>query len=110
MSVDGPIVNIKLSKEHVKPWEKAEPANLIDINTCGLHVVLQTFKNGTELTDWNIKKVLQEKSQLLHDYPTRRKDYISVTVGCFSSLLLSYRFGGWKAKTWKTVFWRYGKT
>ena len=46
MSVDGPIVNIKLSKEHVKPWEKAEPANLIDINTCGLHVVLETFKMG----------------------------------------------------------------
>ena len=52
---------------------------MMDIGTCGLHVLHLAFKCGIESTGWNIKETLKGSHQLLHDNPARQADYVSVT-------------------------------
>ena len=77
VSMDGPSVNLKFMQELIKHREELEM--MIDIGTCGLHVVHGAFKCGIESTEWKIKETLKSSHQLLHDTPARRVDYVSVT-------------------------------
>ena len=78
--MNGPSVNLKFLQELVKYQEELEIVEkMIDIGTCGLHVVHGAFKCGTESTDWNIKETLKGSHQLLHDIPARQADYVSLT-------------------------------
>ena len=78
--MNGPSVNLKFLQELVKYQEELEIVEkMIDIGTCGLHVVHGAFKCGTESTDWNIKETLKGSHQLLHDIPAHQADYVSLT-------------------------------
>ena len=80
VSMDGPSVNLKFMQELIKHREELEiEEKMIDIGTCGLHVVHGAFKCGIESTEWKIKETLKGSHQLLHDTPARRADYVSVT-------------------------------
>ena len=80
VSMDGLSVNLKFLQQLVKHREELETEEkMIDIGTCGLHVVHGAFKCGIESADWNIKETLKGSHQLLHDTPARRADYVSVT-------------------------------
>ena len=75
--MNGPLVNLKFLQELVKYQEELEIVEkMIDIGTCGLHVVHGAFKCGTESTDWNIKETLKGSHELLHDTLARRADLI----------------------------------
>ena len=52
---------------------------LINIDSCGLHIVHRAFQTGATTTCWNIKGTLKAIYKLLRDSPARRADYISVT-------------------------------
>ena len=53
--------------------------SLIDIGSCSLHVVHSSFKTGAEKAGWNLKALLKDSLQILHDTPARREDYETVT-------------------------------
>ena len=52
---------------------------LVDIGTCGLHTIHDTFKDGEQSTDWMLKEVLNSAYHILHDSPAQRDDYQTVT-------------------------------
>ena len=81
ISMDGPSVNWTFYRTVSKEREENELHELINVGSCGLHVLHGAFKSGAEATDWNIKKTLRGSFQILHDSPARREDYESVT-GC----------------------------
>ena len=63
-----------------------EQHQLIDIGYCGLHIIHGAFKTSAENTNCEWKKVLQETFILLHDLPTGRGDYVSLTGSITFSL------------------------
>ena len=80
-SMDGPSANWEFFNSVTKKREEDELPALINIGSCGLHVIHGAFKTGVEATNWNIKKFLRGAFYILHDSPARREDYESVT-GC----------------------------
>ena len=52
---------------------------MIDIGSCGLHIVHGAFKTAFESTDWKMKQIIKGSRTILHDTPARRSDYLSVT-------------------------------
>ena len=77
VSMDATSVNLKFLHELVKHQEELEiEEKVVDIGTCGLHVMHGAFKCSIESTDWNIKETLKGSHQLLHDTLARRADLI----------------------------------
>ena len=79
ISVDGPSVNWCFYGEVVKNREEMELHQLINIGSCGLHIIHGSCKTGIDVTDWNIKATANGAFQILHDSPARRADCISVS-------------------------------
>ena len=79
VSVDGLNTNQKFIKCLKRCRLENEHHQLIDIDSCGLHIVHRAFKTGTENTNWELKKVLKGTFTLLHDSPARRDGYVSLT-------------------------------
>ena len=86
--MDGPIVNWCFYDEVVKNSEEMEPHQLINIGSCGLHIIHGLFKSGIEVTDWNIRATTKGAFQILLDSPARRADYISVSGANTSPLFV----------------------
>lgn len=60
VSMDGPNVNLKflkLLKNHLSS-ETGRCIELLDMGSCGLHVVHNAFKTSFEFFQWNVKKFL----------------------------------------------------
>ena len=53
VSMDGPKVNLSFHRE---AREEQELPKLVDIGSCGLHIIHGAFKTGAESTDWNLEK------------------------------------------------------
>ena len=79
--MDRPSANWKFFNSVTKKREEDELPALINIGSCGLHVIHGAFKTGVEATNWNIKKAFRGAFNILGDSPARREDYESVT-GC----------------------------
>ena len=59
ISMDGPSTYVKFSKELSEYRCECELNPLIDIGTCGLHIVHGAFKTRAESTSWDRKGVLK---------------------------------------------------
>ena len=79
ISMDNPGVNWCFYDDVVKNREEVEPHQLINIDCCGLHVIHDLFKTGIEVTNWKCKVTATGVFQILHDSPSRRADYFSVS-------------------------------
>ena len=81
ISMDGPRVNWKLYSLLCEDREKddADMPNLLNIGSCGLHVVHGAFYSGCRATDWNIDGILRTLHYLFEDSPARSEDYTSIT-------------------------------
>ena len=79
MSMDGPNVNLKFYKEFSRLYKEENCHCLIDIGTCGLHTVHNSFRTGVEATGWNVKNVLKGAIHVLHNSPAHREGYESQT-------------------------------
>ena len=81
ISIDGPRVNWKLYSLLCEDREKddADMPKLLNIGSCGLHVVHGAFYSGCRATDWNIDGILRALHYLFEDSPARREDYTSIT-------------------------------
>ena len=59
--------------------DDADMPKLLNIGSCGLHVVHGAFYSGCHATDWNIDGILRALHYLFEDSPARREDYTSIT-------------------------------
>ena len=81
ISMDGPNVNHKFYKDLLVEREASEldlPC-LIDLGTCGLHVVHGALRKGFEETGWKLERLLRSLFYLFEDSPARRQDYTEIT-------------------------------
>ena len=74
IGMDGPNVNLKLLKMIQTERSENEQHQLIDIGSCGLHTIHNSFKTGAQSIDWELKKTLKGSYQVFHDTPARRED------------------------------------
>ena len=67
--MDGPNVNLKSHKLFVKDRKKVDPdlPDLIDIGTCGLHVVLGALQTGIKKSTWELDQLLKSLWWLFHN-------------------------------------------
>jgi hypothetical protein len=76
LSMDGPNTNWKVLELINSQRSELEIPTLIDIGSCGLHVIHGAFRTGVESISWNVKKILKAMWQIFHDSPARRDIYI----------------------------------
>ena len=79
VSLDRPSVNWKFYEKLIESREISELTGLINIGSCGLHVIHGAFKFGAMSREWDIMKILTGLYGLFNDTPARRSDYIDVT-------------------------------
>ena len=79
VSMDGPNVNWKMLDLMVEDRNSNETyPKLLDVGSCGLHVVHGAFRTGMKQTGWGTDQVLKSLHSLFHDAPARREDYIRI--------------------------------
>ena len=79
ISMDGPAVNIKFHEimQHVIRQEYAH--SLIDIVSCGLHILHNALKKGADATQWDMASILSSLYYLFKDAHSRKEDYKQVS-------------------------------
>ena len=76
--MDGPNVNwkmIDLIKEEKREFDSEKPA-LLNIGSCGHHVLHGAYKTTLSTTDWKLDKVLKACYSIFKKSPVRRADYL----------------------------------
>lgn len=81
ISMDGPSVNLKFLRVIREDLLAENGCDLLDLGSCGLHVVHGAFRRGHDATDWNLNDTFKAFYQLFKGSPARRSDYIAIT-GC----------------------------
>lgn len=81
ISMDGPAVNWKLLRifQEDKSQEDPDAPKMINLGSCGLHVLHGSFQDGERETGCKVGDVLRSLWQMFHDSPARRADFIEVT-------------------------------
>jgi hypothetical protein len=77
--MDGPNVNWRLHADLGLEFESRYGKKLLNIGSCGLHVVHNAFKNAVE--GLNVGSVLTALHRLLDDTPARREDFVKFAYG-----------------------------
>jgi hypothetical protein len=52
---------------------------MLNIGSCGLHIIHNAFRNALEATEWKIAELLSAAYRLFKDSPARREDFTTVT-------------------------------
>lgn len=79
LSMDGPSVNWKAFDQLQAKVEKDYNNRLVNIGSCGLHVVHNGFRDGMNATKWLLSNQLYALHTLFDNVPARREDHESVT-------------------------------
>ena len=79
LSMDGPNVNWDVLKRLSLSREEKESSKLINIGSCGLHVVHGALQTGTVATGVYINKVLHAMWKIFDESPARRDMYLKET-------------------------------
>ena len=58
VSMDGPNVNLKFLDQLINQLEIQSEKSLLDMGSCGLHVVHGAFQNGHKNAKWNVNTAL----------------------------------------------------
>ena len=77
--MDGPTVNHKFYSKLVEQRKGISGPGMIDVGSCGLHIIHGAFKTVLEAPCWALKSVLERAHTVLHDTPAHRADYFTVT-------------------------------
>lgn len=79
-SMDGPNVNHKFLRElRAKLEVSADSPKLLDLGSCGLHVVHGSLQAGHKAANWEVNSLLRGLYNLFKDSPARRADFTSIT-------------------------------
>ena len=81
ISMDGPNVNWDVLSLHSSYREKNQFSRLINIGSCGLHVLHSALQTEIMETNREVSKVLHAMWKISDESPTRRDIYIRET-GC----------------------------
>jgi len=83
ISMDGPNVNKKFYKDFCNDITEnnINSGVLLDIGTCVLHSVHNSYKGAIVSTEFNIDSILTSLWWVFHDSPARRQDYKSLNPG-----------------------------
>ena len=76
--MNGPSVTIKFYNEFIKKTQECHH-QLIDMGSCSLHIIHGALHTGEIRSEWDLKHILKESYEMLHDSPARREDYECVT-------------------------------
>ena len=76
---DGPNVNRAFLKKYASVREGKELNPLVDLGTCGLHVVHGSMKAGAKASEQELQKLLKVMWQFIHDAPARRAMYKNIS-------------------------------
>lgn len=81
VSMDGPNVNLKLLRLLKKEIEDDADSGhqLLDIGSCGLHILNVAFKAAFQKTGWKLIELFRACYYLFKDSPSRRGTYIQIT-------------------------------
>ena len=80
LSRDGPHVNKGILEMLISKRNEKDYPGLLEIGSCGLHVIHGAFKTGMESQDcWQLKNVFKAMYNLFHDSPARRQIFMQVT-------------------------------
>ena len=90
VSMDEPNVNWRFHRLLQDKIQNTFQNTLIDIGSCGLHIIHNAYKDGAAATGWHVDKFLSSLYYLIKDTPARREDFRSVT----SSGLFPLKFCG----------------
>ena len=72
VSFDGPNVNLAFLKKYISLREKKELDPLINLGTCGLHLVHASIKTGTKTNEWELQKLFKAMWQFIRVAPARQ--------------------------------------
>ena len=84
--MDGPNVNRALFDKLEKDMEAECEVKLVNIGSCGLHIVHNVFKAGYKATGWEVAHFLSALHTLFDDVPARREDFTVATGFCLFPL------------------------
>lgn len=79
LSMDGPHVNWKVFREVSDTVQERSGHSLLNIGSCGLHVVHNSFKSGIKASGWDLENFLKSLFYLFQDSPARREDFMKIT-------------------------------
>ena len=74
VSMDGPNVNWKFYTDLTKERNLEELPQLLNIGSCGLHIVHGGLQKGVNESGWKLGHLMRSLWQLFHDTPARRED------------------------------------
>jgi hypothetical protein len=80
LSMDGSNTNWKVYENLKSHRTEKEFPQIIDVGSCGLHVVHGAFQTGVKATGWKLEKVLKSMWKLFNDSPARRDLYIQLNT------------------------------
>jgi len=78
LSMDGPNVKWNVLELLQQERAKEERPEIVNIGSCGLHIVHGAFKTGIQTSERNIVKILKAIWQIFHDSLARRETYIRI--------------------------------
>ena len=78
-SMDGPSVNWKFLTSLQIQWVAEHNAELINVGSCGLHIVHGAFQSSHTASGFKIQELLSNAYYLFKDSPARRADFIRLT-------------------------------
>lgn len=80
VSMDGPNVNLKLLRSLKEELRSSDDSHqILDIGSCGLHVINGAYKAGHTATRWDLVTFLRSCYNLFKFVPARRADYVLMT-------------------------------
>ena len=80
LSMDGPNTNWKVYENLKSHRTEKELPQIINVGSCGLHIVHGAFQTGVKATGWKSEKVLKAMWKLFNDSPARRDLYIQLNT------------------------------
>ena len=77
--MDGPNVNLKFHRLLQDQIERKHSTTLLDVGSCGLHVVHGAYRNGVAASGWELENIFSSLYRLFKDMPARCEDYTTST-------------------------------
>lgn len=78
LSMDGPNTNWAVLEKLKAFRSKNEMPQVMEVGSCGLHIVHGAFQTGVKATSWQLEKILKAMWKLFNDSPARRDLYIQL--------------------------------
>ncbi|GBM14382.1 hypothetical protein AVEN_246554-1 [Araneus ventricosus] len=92
ISMDGPNVNWKFYSMLQDYYFKEFGKKLLNIGSCGLHIMHNAFKAGCIASTWGIVDFLTSLYYLFKNAPARRDDFLKESEGALPKKFIQHRW------------------